>query len=160
MDDAQGVQSLEGLGDPGCERPQRRALERAVRADMGAQGGTGDVLGREPRARRLGIGVEETRDAGALRTSDQGDFAGEARAEVGVLGQFAVDDLHRRRLLLGSERGEHGTHAAGSEAAEKTEGADGPGIVRTERGDAGGRGHGRLSCGVELSVGMIGPWGP
>ncbi len=96
MDQTGRVHRLEGEGEAVGQYPYGVLGQRPeVVRHHGGQVGPGDVLGRDPGHRGLGVGVEHGRRPGAAHPPGGRHLTGEAPAELRVLCVLVLDDLDR-----------------------------------------------------------------
>lgn len=101
MDDACGVDRLQGLGDAGEEQQDGPLGQRPVPLDDLLEGGAGYEGGGEPGHGGVGARVDHLGGVEAVDAAGTGDLLGEAVPEVGVLGEFGPDHLERDRAPAG-----------------------------------------------------------
>src|SRR6185312_5168415 len=115
--------------DAETEHPHRFLRHRAVLAHRVLDRDPGHVRGGQPGDRRGRVGREHLGDVGVRDPQRRVDLLGEAGAELGVGGQFAVDGLDRGVPAGGLVPPQvDPAHAAAAEARDEAEGPD-PGRI-------------------------------
>ncbi len=115
VDDAGLVHLDQPVGQRGPDPGDLGPAQRPFVADPLVQRGSGDVRGGQPGPVGLDVGAHDAGGAAAPDPGGGGDLAGEAGAELDVLGQFRPDQFERDPLppAVGAEV-DH-AHAAGPE---------------------------------------------
>ncbi len=131
------VQLLQTCGEGGAEHAHGRLRKRAARLDGRVQRGAEDVLGGQPRGRRLGVGVDDHRTVTGADDACRVRLQPEAGPQRGVRGETGVQRLHRDRAAARRMGQVDGAHTARTEAGEDPERPNGVRVVMQQWGDHG-----------------------
>lgn len=132
MDHPGLVHGDQALGERGADRGDGRGRQGTFLGDLVVQGGAGYVLRGEPGTLGLQVRGDQARGAPAADPPGGGDLAGEARAELLVLGQVRPDHLERDALSAPVGAQIDDAHATGAEAPVQSERADDTRVLAPE----------------------------
>jgi hypothetical protein len=124
------VYRLQGLDQPGEQRPQRLLGQWPVLGDQLVQAGAGYERGRQPRRALVQPAGDDRRGVDPADGPRRGDFLAEPAQELGVAGQIRVDDLDRHRPAGRGEPEVDAAHAARAELPAQPVFADHARVVR------------------------------
>ncbi len=122
----------QAVGEGGADRGHLGPGQRPLVADPLVERGAGDVGGRQPGPLHVDVGGDQPGDAAAPDPGGGGDLAGEAGAELLVLGQLGADQLERDLLALAVGAQVDHAHAARAEPPVQAVGADDSRILPPE----------------------------
>ena len=132
MHQARLVNRVERLRQAGREGQDRALGLRALDRHRLSQRRAGNVLGRQPEARAVGIRGDDPGGELAVHLPGRADLAAESGAELGIFGQVGLDHLHRDPLAVLRLAEIHPAEAAVAEHAEQLERADAGRIPRLQ----------------------------
>src|SRR5699024_826597 len=128
-----GVYRLQGTGQPQSKYSQGRFRENTGLEHRLLEGGPGDVLGGHPRNFRVRVGIDHGRGEGPTHALSSTDLPGKTCPELGVVGKFLLDHLHRAQVIAGCARKVDPAHTARAETGQQTVRADAVGVIGGER---------------------------